>query len=191
VRSPSVGPRRGTAEGSILVPPVSRHTGILGKHSESKQGMNGSEARKAETVRWLDSLAPWDVFFTGTTRYPATCRSLQKSFERFMRIDYNTISYVYTLEPHKDLSFHVHAMFDEPYAMNWKQYWRRWFDRYGRARTEPMRHKADVEAYVTKYLTKEWDVNKPEMVGDPKVNTSERQTVWWNVKMSHRQFKAA
>ena len=110
-----------------------------------------------------------------------------------MRKHYNAISYVYCLEPHKDISsgFHVHAMFDEPFALRWKDFWRRWFDRYGRADTTPIRHKADVERYVTKYLTKTWDVNKEEMVGDNKVNTNCMEEIWWDVKISHREFKAA
>lgn len=154
-------------------------------------GMTRDETQEA-TISWLDSLARWDVFFTGTTHYEASCRSLKRSFERFMRLHYNSISYVYALEPHKHTGFHVHAMFDSPYVINWKTFWRRWFDRYGRARTEPMRHKANVERYVTKYLTKGWsESGRDECVGDPVRNRDHTQGVWWDVKISHRQFKAA
>ena len=142
-----------------------------------------------EVISWLDSQADWDVFFTGTTRYMATCRSMRKSFEGFMRRNYKAVSYVYTLEPHVDTGFHVHAMFDEPYVLRWKTFWARWYERYGRARTDPIRSKANVALYVTKYLTKEWDVNQEELLGDPKVNTDGRKEIWWNVKLTERQFK--
>jgi hypothetical protein len=153
-----------------------------------KSELSGALERM-EVISWLDSQADWDVFFTGTTRYIATCRSLRKSFEGFMRSNYKAVSYVYTLEPHVDTGFHVHAMFDEPYLLSWNSFWERWYERYGRARTDPIRHKANVALYVTKYLTKEWDKNKEELVGDPKVNTDGRKEIWWNVKITERQFK--
>ena len=147
--------------------------------------MRGIGIQEDETVAWLDSLAPWDVFFTGTCRYVASCRSLKKSYERFMRDNYKSISYVYALEPHKNHGFHVHAMFETPYCMNWKRFWGEWYDKYGINRTEPMRHKPDVESYVSKYIIKEW--NKEEQL----TSVDQNQEIWWNVKISNRQFKTA
>jgi hypothetical protein len=141
-----------------------------------------------ELLLWLRNLADWDVFFTGTTRYEATCRSIRKSFERLMRDHYRSISYVYVCEPHKGCGFHVHAMFDQPYVINWKTFWQRWYDQYGRARTEPIRHKADVADYHAKYLTKTWG-NGREVFGEPKPSSNHFDEIWWDCKIAHRQFK--
>ncbi len=148
-------------------------------------------AEHAEIVHWLDSLARWDVFFTGTTRWEASCRSLKKSYEGFMAKEYGSISYVYSLEPHENHGFHVHAMFEEPFKVDWKGYWAKWFKRFGRMRTEPIKRQADVELYVTKYVIKGWEQQREEMVGDPWRDTNERNEVWWDVKISQRQFAPA
>lgn len=151
-----------------------------------------STVREAAIIHWLDELANWDVFFTGTTRYPAAAYSLKKSFESFMRRHYRSISYVYTCEPHKNHGFHVHAMFDQPYELRWKTFWRRWFDQYGRADTTPIRHKANVESYVTKYVCKAWDYENEQQVGDPWRDPNHKNAIWWNVKLAHqRELRAA
>lgn len=151
--------------------------------------MIGKEMTSEEVVVWLDSLAPWETFFTGTTRYAASCRSLKNSYERFMKNNYRSLSYVYSLEPHGHGGFHVHSMFDKQTHVNWKQFWEKWYKRYGRARTEPIRHQANVGSYVTKYIMKGWDASREEMVGDPYRDRNERNEVWWNVKISAHQLK--
>ena len=142
-----------------------------------------------DVVIWLDSLAPWEIFFTGTTRYAASSRSLKKSYEGFMKRNYRSISYVYSLEPHSVEGFHVHSMFDKQTHVNWKQFWAKWFKRYGRARTEPIRHQANVGSYVTKYIMKGWNADREEMVGDIPRDRNERNDVWWDVKISQHQYK--
>ena len=130
--------------------------------------------KATEMIEWIDGLAPWETFFTGTTRYAASNRSLQKTYERFMKHNYPKVSYVYTLEPHSAEGFHVHAMFDEGHDIRWKGFWKKWFDRYGRAKTEPMRHKADVASYVTKYICKTHETKTH--------NTKEE--IWWDVHLT-------
>tara|TARA_Y100001934_G_C12111345_1_gene658686 strand:- start:117 stop:602 length:486 start_codon:yes stop_codon:yes gene_type:complete len=147
------------------------------------------ELRRESLVRWLDGLADWEVFFTGTTRYSASRLSLKRSYERFMKNNYRHISYVYTLEQFGHGGFHVHSLFTQPFGMDWKKFWRRWFDQYGRARTEPIRHKADVQLYVCKYVTKAWDHNREELVGDPPRSYKERNEIWWDVKLAGRDLK--
>ena len=141
---------------------VVRHRGCL------------KEMRTEEMIGWLDSLAPWEIFFTGTTRYAASNRSLQRTFEGFMKRNYKHVSYIYSLEPHMDSGFHVHAMFDEGHRIKWKEFWGQWFERYGRNRTEPITHKADVESYVTKYVMKAQD----------QVHRNKNEEIWWNVNLS-------
>lgn len=127
-----------------------------------------------ELIGWIDGLAPWETFFTGTTRYCASNRSLQKTYERFMKNNYPQISYVYTLEPHSVAGFHVHAMFDEGHDVKWRDFWALWFERYGRAKTEPMNHKADVASYVTKYICKSHGIKKRNW----------QEEIWWNVHLT-------
>tara|TARA_Y100000588_G_scaffold5882_1_gene7126 strand:- start:69 stop:539 length:471 start_codon:yes stop_codon:yes gene_type:complete len=142
------------------------------------------ELQRESVVRWLDGLAEWEVFFTGTTRYNASCRSLKKSYERFMKNNYPHISYVYSLEPHSDAGFHVHTLFTQPLGMDWKKFWQRWYDQYGRARTEPIRHKADVQMYVAKYVTKEWNRDL-----DDKKTVCHWNEIWWDVKLTGGDLK--
>ena len=88
-----------------------------------------------EIVSWLDNLAPWEIFFTGTVRPNEffhrdgtedksyiSVKSLQKGYEHFMRKNYPETSHVYVLEPHAGLAtgFHVHAMFDAGHDIWWK-----------------------------------------------------------------------
>jgi hypothetical protein len=144
---------------------------------------------QGEIVSWLDNLAPWEIFFTGTVRPNEffhrdgtedksyiSVKSLQKGYEHFMRKNYPEISHVYVLEPHAGLAtgFHVHAMFDAGHDIWWKDFWGKWKERFGRNETQPIRHKADVQSYVTKYVMKYHD----------KSSTRQLEEVWWNVKLS-------
>lgn len=137
-----------------------------------------------EMVSWLNSLCPWAIFFTGTTEWKSTAACLQKCYESFMKKYYPQVSYAYCLEPFSSHgwwangkftpAFHMHAMFDAGHDIRWAKFWNRWKDKYGRNRAEPITHKADVNAYVTKYIMKGHD---------DKTNNS-REEVWWNVKLS-------
>ena len=113
--------------------------------------------------------------------------SLRKSFERFMRETAAGISYVYSLEPHKDAGFHVHAMFAETYGVEkkfWNSFWKKWFNRYGRNRTEPILHEANVYKYVSKYVIKEWGFKN-----DKRRTVSKEEEIWWNVKLAQQNFR--
>lgn len=147
------------------------------------------EKKNGEVVSWLDSLAPWEIFFTGTVRPKLivhrdgtpdksyiSVKSLQKGYESFMRKNYPAISHVYVLEPHAGdaTGFHVHAMFDTGHDIWWKDFWEKWFERFGRNDTQPIKHKADVESYVTKYVMKYHD----------RKSTRQLKEIWWNVKLS-------
>lgn len=161
-----------------------------------------------EIVRWLDSLAPWEIFFTGTVKpnpmihkdgekgfMHISLKSLQKGYEHFMRKNYPAVSHVYVFEPFGGWSghgFHVHAMFDAGHDIWWKNFHELWKDRFGRNSTEPIKHKADVESYVTKYMMKYHDqkdvwpnervVKNGRLRGRPA--EPQLEEIWYDVKLS-------
>lgn len=111
-------------------------------------------------------------------------RALVTTFEKFMKKNYKNVSYAYSIEPHTTRgwvrygefypSMHMHAMFDGGHDIKWTKFWEKWYGLYGRCSTEPIRHKADVQAYVAKYVMKH-QYNK---------NNCERKEIWWDVKLS-------
>ena len=103
-------------------------------------------------------MGPWETFWTGTTRYAASRDGLLKSFRKFMRDEFPTVSYVAALEPHKDIAtgFHIHCLFDRPTDWFWKRGMQsKWFNRYGRHKIEKPRSEVNVQQYVIKYVFKE------------------------------------
>ena len=144
----------------------------------------GENLEQDEMVKWLDSLAPWDIFFTSSPKFMATKDCLQTIYECFMKNYYPEVSYVYSIEPYTARgwvhqgkfypAFHLHSMFDAGHDIRWTEFWWRWFERYGRAKTEPIKHKADVQSYVTKYIMK----------GHSDKTNNSRKEIWWNVKLS-------
>jgi hypothetical protein len=141
----------------------------------------------AETAAWVDSLAQWSTFFTGTTYYPASQRSMGRSFKAFMRKNYPSISYVYALEPHADIEsgFHVHAMFANSFHVQWKTFWKRWFDKFGFNQTTPIQSKPNVVSYITKYVIKQWNREYNPRVCKMTVS----REVWWDVHLPRHQSK--
>ena len=114
-----------------------------------------------ECIRWIQSMGPWETFWTGTTRYAASRDGLLKSFRKFMREEFPTVSYVAALEPHKDIAtgFHIHCLFDRPTDWFWKRGMQsKWFDRYGRHKIEKPRSEVNVQQYVIKYVFKDTEV---------------------------------
>jgi hypothetical protein len=66
------------------------------------------------------------------------------------------VSYFYALEqnPGRD-GFHVHALWCDCKSKSRRAIWQTWFNRYGRARIEPVNNRDDVADYCAKYVTKE------------------------------------
>jgi hypothetical protein len=119
---------------------------------------------KLQRVAWIHGLADWEVMATGTFRWEASVDSARKIFERWMRKTLPHVSYFYALErnPCRD-GYHVHSIWADCKGVFRKAAWKDWFDRYGRARIEPVRVARDCEEYASKYLCKE--------------------DGWWNVKL--------
>jgi len=111
---------------------------------------------------WVNVLAPWQVISHMTFSWEASIASAQRCYEKFMRSEMRGVSYFYALEqnPGRD-GFHVHALWCDCLNMSRCLIWREWFDRYGRARIEPVNSRDDVSDYCAKYVTKEgswWDL---------------------------------
>jgi len=125
------------------------------------------------TGDWVHGLAPWQVISHLTFKWEASMPSAMRCYEKFMRTDMWGVSYFYALEqnPGRD-GFHVHALWCDCKSKSRRNIWQKWFDRYGRARIEPVNNRDDVADYCAKYVTKE--------------------NSWWNVKLLgywHPTFK--
>lgn len=59
--------------------------------------------------------------------------------------------------------YHVHALWCDCLGKSRREVWQTWFNRYGRARIEPVNNRDDVADYCAKYVSKERS--------------------WWNVKL--------
>lgn len=124
---------------------------------------------KLQRVEWIHTLAPWEVMATFTFRWQSSLDSTRRIFEKFMARKLPQISYFYSVEgnPCRD-GFHVHSLWGDSRGVFRKDVWADWFQRYGRARIEPVRSVRDSEDYASKYLCK--------------------PNAWWNVKLQwHRR----
>lgn len=115
-----------------------------------------------EMANWVDGLAPWDCICHLTFRWEVSLDAARRSYERFMRKQWPRVSYFYAEEqnPSRD-GYHIHALWAARDIYR-KEAWAGWFNRFGRARIEPVRSKEDVTCYCAKYVTKEgawWNVN--------------------------------
>jgi hypothetical protein len=120
-----------------------------------------SDTQKIQMACWVNNLAPWQIIAHHTFEWAASVWSARKSFERFMTKEVHDVSYFYAVEqnPSRD-GHHVHALWSDCVGVQRSEIWKRWFDRYGRNRIEPVRRVADVAAYCSKYVTKNcgwWD----------------------------------
>ena len=162
------------------------------------------EEETDQIVDWIDTLAPWKTFFTGTvapnyfTHRDGTrdfsmisCRSLQKAYKDFMRKHFKGISYVVAYEPHRDgHGFHCHSLLADAYGMRYKNgyMFTKWKERFGRNKTEGIEHPANVRSYVSKYITKEWKQNQTQTTWpyEPK-GINHMKEIWWDVKIKGQQ----
>ena len=113
---------------------------------------------------WVKGLKPWQVISHLTFEWEASQDSTRRNYEKFMRKKLPAVDYFYAVErnPSRDGN-HVHALWHRPMEICRKAAWSEWFNRYGRARIEPVRSSEDVTGYCAKYVTKEG--------------------AWWNVKL--------
>src|ERR1035437_2332443 len=126
---------------------------------------------KLAMVSWVDALAPWEVISHLTFRWEVSLDGARRGYEKFMTRELPHLSYFYAEEanPSRD-GYHIHALWSDAKTLYRKEAWAAWFERFGRARIEPVKSKADVVSYCAKYVTKE--------------------RAWWNVKLQWHRVMA-
>lgn len=131
-------------------------------HTESEAALQRT-LESIEMATWVHGLAHWDTFATLTFRYQCRDWSAQKAFERFVERQQPGVPVFYALEfnPGDNLGTHVHALLATSGGLYRRAMWSEWFQRYGRARIEPVAKIGGVTGYCSKYCTK--------------------SRVWWNV----------
>lgn len=140
-------------------------------HYALPSGMNQRQWDAGVMADWVNYLAPWEVIAHLTFSWECSMDSGRRVFERFMERHLARVSYFYALEenPSRD-GFHVHALWADAGSVFRKEVWAAWFERYGRARIEPVRRYEDVASYCAKYVTKE--------------------RAWWNLKLQWHRVQA-
>lgn len=115
-------------------------------------------ADKRQRVQWIESLvAPdgWDVMCTFTFRWSASAASAQRVFTRWINRKLPQLSYFYAIEPNPSHDGnHVHSLWSDARGVYRREVWADAFQRWGRARVEPVRSKRDSSDYASKYLCK-------------------------------------
>ncbi len=113
---------------------------------------------------WIRTLKPWEVIAHMTWPWECSMDAAMKCYERFMRKTLPDVSYFYALEANPGRrGYHVHALLSDTLGVQRKEVWRKWFEKYGRNRIEPIKSSSQVSSYCAKYLCKE--------------------ASWWNVKV--------
>jgi hypothetical protein len=104
----------------------------------------------------VDGLAPWQVFATLTFSWEVSQDSARRLFERFMRRHHHHVRYFYALEKNPSRAgYHVHGVMwrkEIPFLKDW---WKLWFEKFGRCRYEFIETREDVVNYVSKYVSKD------------------------------------
>jgi hypothetical protein len=105
---------------------------------------------------WVHSLAEWQVIAHLTFRWEGSVWSAERCYLKFMKRELWGVSHFYALEPNPGREgYHVHALWCDC-LKNWRrELWRKWSERYGRNRIEPVNSRYDVSDYAAKYVTKD------------------------------------
>jgi len=141
---------------------------VLPKDVEPEYQLKEDHRQMAD---WVNMLAPWEVFATGTFRYEAGMWSANKAWKKVLNGQLARCSCFYALErnPSRD-GYHIHALLGDCTAIFFKDVWAQWFQRYGRFHSEPVRHYGDVSRYCSKYVCK--------------------RSAWWDVRLQWHRFQA-
>jgi hypothetical protein len=114
--------------------------------------------RKEEYATWLSN-EKWDYFFTGTFRFEnISPNGARRAALRFFRKYPTKELIVLFIESGKLYGkVHLHGLLrfrfgERPSA---RTLWKRWFDRFGRARVEEIESREAVSKYCCKYVTKQ------------------------------------
>jgi len=103
---------------------------------------------------WVGGLCRWDCVAHLTFAWEGSIWSCERVYKRFMQRVLPQVSHFYALEQNPSREgFHVHALWVD-LRVRRRSAWAAWFQRYGRARIEPVRGQGDVSDYVAKYVCK-------------------------------------
>jgi hypothetical protein len=110
-------------------------------------------AYEMEVATWVTSLAPWDVYFTNTFRWPASEDSARRLWERWIRCQQPGVPCFYGIDPNPsgDGGHHIHALLASTGGVYRKDVWRAWYVRYGVSRVVPIETIGGVSGYIAKY----------------------------------------
>jgi len=138
---------------------------LVGSHEERFMKLQLA-VDKLQRAGWIQRLADWQVMSTFTFRWNASIWSAQRCFEKMMARRLPGVSYVEAIEanPGRD-GYHVHSLWADCAYVERRREWSNWFQRYGRARIEPVKVPGDAAGYASKYLCKD--------------------DAWFNVKLQH------
>jgi len=118
--------------------------------------MQVTERERDALYSFVRTMAPWELFFTGTFSKPCGLFEAGKIFEAFMDREVPRVSYFYAVEKNPGgLGHHIHGLLYGTKDLRRCVVWKKWFDRYGRNRLEPIRNHKSVTDYSTKYVIKE------------------------------------
>jgi len=110
----------------------------------------------AEMASWLGAMRPWQVISHLTFPWEASVWSAKRCYEKFMSKELRGTEFFYSPEPNPNREgFHIHALWYCSKEIERRLAWSQWFQRYGRARIEPVRSNEDVTNYCSKYVVKE------------------------------------
>ena len=138
-------------------------------------------------VKWICSLKEWEWWFTGTFRYECALEPAKRAFRRFVKREMGKgVSYIYVCESNCGRSgYHIHALFADCEGIRRKRIWKKWFDRYGRARILPVDPAKGLgtQYYLSKYLSKDFSDTGP----NPEFGKKLPQPTDWNIHLKEDQ----
>jgi hypothetical protein len=110
-------------------------------------------AYEMEHAEFVASLASWDVYLTGTYRWPASEDSVRRTSERWFNRQQPGVPVFYGIDPNPsgDGGHHVHSLLATSGGMYRRDAWADWWARYGTARILPLTSIGGVSGYLAKY----------------------------------------
>ena len=144
------------------------------KHIEHSGKLAESISRSRRVVWELAQCNEWDWFFTGTISPDKFDRSnwsgFRKVFTQWIRNERkrgSNIEYVLVPELHADLdNWHVHGLIRGIFSEDLKLFkdsrynWTRYEKKFGFCSLEPIRNHEAVSKYITKYISKSFEVGR-------------------------------